>query len=133
MIPLNQYRKSKRSSTVGDLTSLIDVIFLLLIFFLLTSVTHTSSVEESIQASKHSSSTEISEVLYIEITNNNRYKVDGNAYSVEELYGYFEKEDISKESVIAITSAQGALYSQVLSLVSPLVEKGWSNISFVVE
>ncbi len=49
MMLLSKYRKSVRNSKVGDLTSLIDVIFLLLIFFLLTSVTSNSNVEERIQ------------------------------------------------------------------------------------
>jgi biopolymer transport protein ExbD len=133
MESLNQFRKAKRNSVIGDLTSLIDVIFLLLIFFLLTSVTNTPNREESVQASKQGASAELTEVLYIQVTPSNTYKVDSLILPLDEFFRYLETQDISKEQPIAITSQEGALYSQVLSSVAPLVELGWRNISFVVE
>ena len=133
MMLLSKYRKSVGNSKVGDLTSLIDVIFLLLIFFLLTSVTSSSNVEERIQTSKKGNGTEINNILYMEVSTNNTYMIDSITFTLEELYQYFERENILKETNIVITSQKGALYSQVLNSIVPLVEKGWKNISFMVE
>jgi biopolymer transport protein ExbD len=133
MMLLSKYRKSVRNSKVGDLTSLIDVIFLLLIFFLLTSVTSNSNVEERIQTSKKGDGTKISKILYMKVSTNNTYMIDSIAFTLDELYQYFETENISKERNIAITSQEGALYSQVLNSIAPLVENGWKNISFMVK
>lgn len=80
MMLLSKYRKSVRNSKVGDLTSLIDVIFLLLIFFLLTSVTSNSNVEERIQTSKKGIGTKISNILYMEVSTNNTYMIDSRAF-----------------------------------------------------
>ncbi len=133
MVSLSKYRKSKRKTATGDLTSLIDVIFLLLIFFLLTSVTSTPISKDRVEASIEGNSIEVAEVLTIEVTSSRTYVVNSFSYTLDELYRYFENEKISKERNIAITSSRGALYSDVLSAISPLVEMGWSNISFVVE
>ena len=133
MMLLSKYRKSVGNSKVGDLTSLIDVIFLLLIFFLLTSVTSSSNVEERIQTSRKGNGTEINNILYMEVSTNNTYMIDSITFTLEELYQYFESENILKETNIVITSQKGALYSQVLNSIVPLVEKGWKNISFMVE
>ena len=133
MVQLNEYRKTKATSKVGDLTSLIDVIFLLLIFVLLTSVTASPINSERVEASIGGDNLATREVLYIQITSPYSVMINSTSYSLEKLYSYFENGTISKETPLTITSFNGALHSDVLSLIAPLVEMGWSNISFIVE
>ncbi|NCB02322.1 MAG: hypothetical protein EOM67_09180 [Spirochaetia bacterium] len=133
MVSLESYRKGRRTNGVGDLTSLIDVIFLLLIFFLLTSVTTKESASELIETKSSSAPLEVSEIIYIKVGGENRYSIDETSYTLNGLLNYFEKEGVFQTRPLGIIGEETSLYTDVLNSITPLIERGWSDISFVVE
>jgi len=119
-----QIRRSNAASVIS-MTPLIDVVFLLLIFFLVTSrfsededkVTNSSPVENELDISLPSASeavplTNDQTTLFVTVTTEGRYFLDGESYSADQWEAELERAraDNPLQTSVVMRSDQDAKY-----------------------
>ncbi|MCP3660711.1 MAG: biopolymer transporter ExbD [Bacteroidetes bacterium] len=110
--------KSERKIDVHfSMSSMTDIVFLLLIFFMITS--SFDNIEGlNLDLPKSSHSKEISEDIKIIITSNKEYIIDNKKVILSELKGILETKIINKASIpkILIESDKNALVDNIVEL-----------------
>ena len=133
MIEFEEFNDSISKDTGPDLTPLIDMVFLLLIFFLLTSFFIRPSVSVNLPEAEH---TEVIEQHDITITIEKNGSVLLNGKSVSErrlvstvrwLYSSLEEQQV------VIQSDKEVPFGRVVQVMDLTKKAGVKNISFLVE
>lgn len=124
-------RRSKRESLAMDLTPLIDVVFLLLIFFLVTSVFKKDELALLLKLPKTeqgSGQEKKVEQLTIELTDN-EVAVNGQKSSMEDLPQTLQKTQ--KEALINLRVDGDVKYQRLVKVLDLLQVNKLENISLI--
>ena len=117
-----------------DLTPLIDVIFILIVFFLLTSTIQERILEIELPGSSASEEGMINNELVIEISSENIYYIDGEKTDIETLILRVEREASEKESpFITVRSDRETDFSSVVQILDLAKKYSIKGINFSVE
>jgi biopolymer transport protein ExbD len=126
---MNRARRTRAHPDV-ELTPLIDVLFMLIIFFVLTAVFTESSIKVSLPSAQGDPSQEKTFTLTID--------AEGGVYAGDELLslGHAVKRAVDEwrgGKIIAIAADRGVEYGVVVSLLELLRERGVDSASLLVE
>lgn len=126
-------RRNKRESIALDLTPLIDVVFLLLIFFLVTSVFKKDELALLLKLPKSeqgAGSEKKIDQLTIELTNE-EVAINGKKSSMEELPSTFEAT--AKDSLINLRVDGDVKYQRLVKVLDLLQMNKLENISLITD
>lgn len=124
-------RRNRRESLTMDLTPLIDVVFLLLVFFLVTSVFKKDELALLLKLPKTeqgAGSQKKIEQITIELSNE-EVAIDGEKIEMEGLEGNLEKAQ--KETLINLRVDGDVRYERLVRVLDLLQEKKLENISLI--
>ena len=116
-----------------DLTPLIDVIFILLVFFLLTSTIQDKILEIDLPDSSESSDEIINNELVIEIDKTNSYYIDGEQADFEKVGKEVEREALKESPVITVRSDRETDFSAVIKILDLAKKNSIKGVNFSVE
>ena len=122
-------RRQRRESLSMDLTPLIDMVFLLLVFFLVTSTFKKDELALLLKLPKTeegAGSQKKIDQLTIELSDN-EIAVNGKKSSMEELSGIFEKKE--KESLVNLRVDGEVKYTRLVKVLDLLQVNKLENIS----
>ncbi len=126
-------RRSKREQLAMDLTPLIDVVFLLLIFFLVTSVFKKDELALLLKLPKSEQgmgNDKKIEQLTIELSND-EVAVNGKKTSIDDLQGVFEKT--VKESLVNLRVDGEVKYQRLVKVLDLLQANKLENVSLITD
>lgn len=129
MISSSRARK-RRTVVSADLTALIDMVFILLIFFLLTSLAAYSSISVAVPESSAGSAV-AKDPLILEISGDLRYRIDGETIGISELKELIGS--LEDPESISISAERSLAYGELIEALEPLFELGITDLSFIVE
>lgn len=124
-------RRNRRESLTMDLTPLIDVVFLLLVFFLVTSVFKKDELALLLKLPKTeqgAGSQKKTEQITIELTND-EVAVDGTKIEMENLESSLTKAQ--KETLINLRVDGDVRYERLVKVLDLLQVKKLENISLI--
>ena len=116
-----------------DLTPLIDVIFILIVFFLLTSTIQDKAIEINLPASSESADDLIRNELVIEIDRDNNYYIDGKQTVYSALEQEFHKASGKESQFITVRSDKETDFDAVVKILSLAKQYSIKGINFSVE
>ncbi len=117
-----------------DLTPLIDVIFILIVFFLLTSTIHERILEIDLPGATEYVEDPINNELVIEISRDNIYYIDGEKTDFETVMLRVKEEASEKESpFITVRSDRETDFSSVVRILNLAKKYSIKGINFSVE
>jgi biopolymer transport protein ExbD len=130
-----RFRKEDDESFALDLTPLIDVVFLLLIFFMVSTVfvDFDRRMDLNLPSSKSSILDEASKSLEIEMTADKQIFLNGNKISMVELESSLEKIETEKRKTALIRADKNLPYGDVIKVMGILQEGGIPDISVAVK
>jgi len=126
-------RRSRRESLSMDLTPLIDIVFLLLVFFLVTSTFKKDELALLLklpQTEKGAGSEKKIDQLIIELSDQ-EVAVNGKKSSMEELPSIFEKA--VKETLVNLRVDGEVKYTRLVKVLDLLQANKLENISLITE
>jgi len=123
-------KRKTRTSPEVELTPLIDVLFLLVVFLVLTTTFAKSQLGVALPEAKGETSSV--EPVIIEVLENGDYKVDGKVVREEELPSLIAIMKINERSV-AVAADKRLPYEKVISVLDLLKEAGISEAGLLVE
>ncbi|KUK42143.1 MAG: Biopolymer transport protein ExbD/TolR [Thermovirga lienii] len=123
-------RPRTRTSPEVELTPLIDVLFLLVVFLVLTTTFVKSQLGVALPEAKGETSSV--EPVIIEILADGDFKVDDKVVDEKDLLPLIENMKINKRSV-AVAADKRLPYEKVISLLDLLKEAGISEAGLLVE
>jgi biopolymer transport protein ExbD len=126
-------RRQRRESLSMDLTPLIDMVFLLLVFFLVTSTFKKDELALLLKLPKTeegAGSQKKIDQLTIELTDN-EVAVNGKKSSIEDLPGIFEKTE--KESLVNLRVDGDVKYTRLVKVLDLLQANKLENISLITD
>lgn len=126
-------RRNKRESLTMDLTPLIDMVFLLLVFFLVTSQFKKEELALLLKLPKSEQGAgeqKKTDQLSIEL-NDDQVAVNGTKASIEELPSYFEKAN--KESLVNLRVDGDVKYNRLVKVLDLLQQHKLENISLITD
>jgi len=105
-----------------DLTPLIDVVFLLLIFFMVSTVfvDFKRQVDISLPSSKSSVLSEIQEPVRVELTIDKQIFLNGEKINLEEFESALSKISVSKKNAAIIRADKNLPYGNVIKIMGIL-------------
>jgi len=126
-----RFKRNKRVETPPDITPMIDVVFLLLIFFMLST---TFIVQPGITISLPKSSAEEikkqKEEIEISISREGGFYLDGNKVDLETLKEIFiDAAEASMESVVIINADEKASHGDVVAVMDIAKESGITKLA----
>ena len=116
-----------------DLTPLIDVIFILIVFFLLTSTIQDKILEIDLPDSTESSNEQINNELVIEIDKTNTYFINGKQADFKEVVREVESEARKKSPVITVRSDRETDFGAVIKILDLVKKNSIKGVNFSVE
>jgi biopolymer transport protein ExbD len=126
-------RRDRRESLTMDLTPLIDVVFLLLIFFLVTSTFKKDELALLLNLPKTeqgAGSQKKVDQLTIELSDND-VAVNGKKSSMDELPALFEKAQ--KETIVNLRVDGDVRYTRLVKVLDLLQANKLENVSLITE
>jgi biopolymer transport protein ExbD len=126
-------RRKRRETLTADLTPLIDVVFLLLIFFLVTSVFRKDELALLLklpQAAQGKGDEKKLKDLTIELSDTD-VAVNGKKTTLEELPTFFKK--VEEKSLVNLRVDGGVRYDRLVKVLDTLREYKLDNISLITE
>jgi len=126
-------RRQRRESLSMDLTPLIDMVFLLLVFFLVTSTFKKDELALLLKLPKTeegAGSQKKIDQLTIELTDN-EVAINGKKSSIEDLPGIFEKTE--KESLVNLRVDGDVKYTRLVKVLDLLQANKLENISLITD
>jgi len=127
-------RPGRRGQLVLELTPLVDVIFQLLIFFLLTA-TFVKNPNFEINLPKASSklTTNVKKDLTVVVTSDGRYKYESEEVEEDELEGIFEKEfENNPNAIILIRADTDSRHGKVVEVMDLAKKVGFTRLGIAV-
>ncbi len=115
-----------------DLTPLIDVIFQLLIFFMLTNTFAAPALEITLPQLNQSEEAKQQEIITVSLSVNGNIEINGKPiHSISEALPPLLREKQSK--AVFFRADKQCAYNDVLSLIQKLTDAGAGQINFVYE
>ncbi len=130
-----QFRREDEDNFALDLTPLIDVVFLLLIFFMVSTVfvDFNRRMDLTLPSSKSSTSEAPDDILTIELTANQKMFFQGEQISMPQLESKISGlKDVGKKSVV-IRADKGLSFGKVVEVMGVLRAKKIEDISVAVK
>ncbi len=124
-------RRSKREYLTPELTPLIDVVFLLLIFFMVSSVFKNDELALLLKLPKTkqgSSEKSVAKILNVEVSSDS-VAIDGRKIAFDELKTELTK--INKDSIVNLRVDAGVVYDRLVKVLDLLKENNLENISLI--
>ena len=130
-----RFRKSEEESFNLDLTPMIDVVFLLLIFFMVSTVfvDFNRRMDLTLPSSKSSIADENKEQIEIEMTSDKKIFLNGTQITLQDLESTIlgSKEELGKSGVIR--ADKNLPYGDVVQVMGVLQNAGIPEISVAVK
>lgn len=127
-----RYQPKKKSSTL-NLAPMIDIVFLLLIFFLVSSTLQGEEALYNITVPDSSlGQSSEQEEINIFLDQNNKIYFNENEYSRQNIAELFTVINADKNKKVKIYSDRKSNFEAVIYLVEEFKNKGYQNISFAL-
>ena len=121
-----EFRKKKNDESILDIAPLVDMVFLLLIFFLLTNTYQKHQIDVSLPVTETGKETKVDKKSYlIEIKPDGRILLNGKKISIKEL------EKLSKTAEVDIAGDRRVSYETFMKVLDRLKEAGISNVNLL--
>lgn len=136
MIKITDKRQNIISDLLPDLTPLMDIVFMLIVFLILTVNSPLYSLDVNLPEDKDSASQSVSnnEAISIYLLEKGKgWKVNKSHYSTESVFRLNLTKIINKEDKIIIISDKNAPAEKLISLLTYLEKKNINKISIAVE
>jgi biopolymer transport protein ExbD len=129
-----RFTKKEDSNIEVNLTPLIDVVFLLLIFFMVsTTFIYSNSIDVNLPAAK-GDETSVSENIRVVLTQAGVINIDGQPYKESEVEGHLEKmKEKSPESTVIIEADKNVTHGRVVFIMDASRKAGFANFAIAVE
>jgi len=127
-------RSGRRGQLVLELTPLVDIIFQLLIFFLLTA-TFVKNPNFEINLPKASSklTTNVKKDLTVVVTSDGQYKYESEEVDEDELVGIFEEEFVNNPTAIILIRADtDSRHGKVVEVMDMAKKVGFTRLGIAV-
>ncbi|QPJ66462.1 MAG: biopolymer transporter ExbD [Candidatus Nitrohelix vancouverensis] len=130
-----QFRKEEDDNFALDLTPLIDVVFLLLIFFMVSTVfvDFNRRMDLTLPSSKASTPNEPSKQLNIEMTIDHKIYFSGAQVTVQQLEEMFAKMEPEKKKSAVIHADKGLSFGKVVEVMGVLNAEHVEDVSIAVK
>lgn len=131
-----RFRREEEDSFAFDMTPMIDVVFLLLIFFMVSTVfvDFSKKMDINLPTSKSSALDESTKTLEVEMTKDKKIFLAGKPLTLLGLETTLAKMEIKDKKPSAIIRAdKGLPYGDVIQVMGLLQKKGIPDISVAVK
>ncbi len=130
-----RFRSEEEENFSLDLTPLVDVVFLLLIFFMVSTVfvDFKRRMDISLPTSKVSIPDETPKALELEITVDKQVFLNGNKVSQKSLESALKKIDVDKKKAAIIRADKNLPYGDVIKVMGMLQSARILDISVAVQ
>jgi len=131
-----RFRREEEDSFAFDMTPMIDVVFLLLIFFMVSTVfvDFSKKMDINLPTSKSSSLDESTKTLEVEMSKDKKIFLSGKPVSLLGLETTLAKMEFKDKKPSAIIRADKSLpYGDVIQVMGLLQKKGIPDISVAVK
>ncbi len=130
-----RFRNEEEENFSLDLTPLVDVVFLLLIFFMVSTVfvDFKRRMDISLPTSKVSIPDETPKALELEITIDKQVFLNGNKVSLKSLESALKKIDVDKKKAAIIRADKNLPYGDVIKVMGMLQSARILDISVAVQ
>lgn len=129
-----RFQRRLKPQVVVDLTPLIDVVFQLVVFFMVSSVFNTSpGIELELPQSSSSTSVAITEMI-ITVENSDTVYLNQQVYSLETLpdaVAAFEFDPTDEGENVVLESAKDVPYQMIISILDILRNNGYEAVNLV--
>ena len=128
----NNSKSRKRDETVIDLTSMVDVVFLLIIFFLVTTTFQKErTINLDLAKSKSSKEFKKNEGITISINKEGKYFYQKKEATLDKLKDILQNE--AKKELILIKSDKDTPYKYVVDIMGMLQDLDLTNLDFITK
>jgi biopolymer transport protein ExbD len=130
-----RFRNEEEENFSLDLTPLVDVVFLLLIFFMVSTVfvDFKRRIDISLPTSKVSIPDETPKALELEITIDKQVFLNGSKVSLKSLESALKKIDVDKKKAAIIRADKNLPYGDVIKVMGMLQSARILDISVAVQ
>ena len=130
-----RFRSEEEENFSLDLTPLVDVVFLLLIFFMVSTVfvDFKRRIDISLPTSKVSIPDETPKALELEITIDKQVFLNGSKVSLKSLESALKKIDVDKKKAAIIRADKNLPYGDVIKVMGMLQSARILDISVAVQ
>ena len=130
-----QFRREDEDNFALDLTPLIDVVFLLLIFFMVSTVfvDFNRRMDLTLPSSKSSTSEDLGDVLTIELTSDQKMFFQGRQISIQQLESKLGKLKGGDKKSAVIRADKGLSFGKVVQVMGILRNEKIEDISVAVK
>ncbi|HAK37973.1 MAG: biopolymer transporter ExbD [Nitrospinaceae bacterium] len=130
-----RFRRESEENFALDMTPLIDVVFLLLIFFMVSTVfvDFKRQMGISLPSSKSSVPDEVSKPIELEVTVDKQVFLNGEKVRLRDLESVLVKIDVSKKSAAIIRADKNLPYGDVIKIMGLLQSAKILDISVAVK
>ena len=130
-----QFRREDEDNFALDLTPLIDVVFLLLIFFMVSTVfvDFNRRMDLTLPSSKSSTSEDLGDVLTIELTADQKMFFQGQQISIQQLESKLGKLKGGDKKSAVIRADKGLSFGKVVQVMGILRNEKIEDISVAVK
>ncbi|WP_456397317.1 ExbD/TolR family protein [Desulfurobacterium sp.] len=121
-----EFRKKKNDESILDIAPLVDMVFLLLIFFLLTNTYQKHQIDVSLPVTETGKETKVEKKTYlIEIKPDGTIILNGKEATLQEL------KKLPKTAEVDIAGDRKVSYETFMKVLDKLKEAGISNVNLL--